>query len=389
VNVLKPALAALLALFLLLPGAAFAAEQDPAPSDDESAEPADEDRSTLDVMIERIAEAAEEAEVPVELVLDATVELELPDGEGGTQTTTLTVSEAIEALAGGTLLDEEENSGWAGTPWTNAGNVMHIAANLSVQVVTVPRTATDPVVVDVHPYSVVESDYTPDTPVVPVPNPLLLAGAVTDLPDVDDPLNLPLLLATHWGGRLKNVQGGDWSVLGAHSAGSHLIGTNLDTAERPEDDEAVFPFYAPVIDEGVLLLPDEAIDFAGFATVVNSSDCSRTRVLNIPFTQNMIAADICLGVGVLLGDGASFFNGEGPVDLRDDLAPLWEPAPEELQPALDAVDEVVAQIPVGEVLEQVLELLGGVDLPGDEEAPQAATPVLTRTPLKGVSRLLR
>jgi hypothetical protein len=378
--------------------------------------------TVADAMVERVRDLAEDAGMDADTVLSQVITTELPDGEGGVAELTAPLRDVLEGLGGRTTLDEgDEGDGGdggaepdaAGAPHLNAGGTLHLAANLSIETFSLVPEADLPPAPDVSPYDVVESDYVPSTPLVPGVNPLFLAAGLAgvSLPDevteavagLDDPI-----LLLHPGGRLTSVQGSDWNVLGAHGAGSYGLGHNVDTGARGADSEEPadgeepagdeepadgeepagdetpagdpWPLWLPLL-TGATAVPDTAVDFAGFAIVVNTSSCSLVRGSSNPSSllYPRIIARVCVGVGAIIGDGVAFFDGTGPIDLRADVLPLWEPAPEELAPAMAALDDAVAQVDelTGTVLELVDVDLDGLTDPdgsGGGEAPSSPDP---------------
>lgn len=345
-----------------------------------AAETSDEGTPTADAVVEEVHEAAREAGMDNgNAILEQEVTLELPDEQGSTEPVTLSIEEAIVRVAGRTIIDSEEHSGYLGLPWGSAGNIMHAYVDVLVSGPTVlPWQAELPEAPDadslLH-YDVVESDYVPNTPIVPVINPLLLAPA-----DTPEELDLPPLLAMHWGGPLKSVQGSGW-LMGFHSAGTTPLGSSVDTQDRSGDEDAQAPFWIPLIEDGELAIEDEAIDFAGFAVVTQDASCERIQIDSPPRLSGLIpgfhiVTDVCASFGLLLGDGVTFFDGEGPFDLREDGALLWEPAPEPVKQVVDAVGDVLGEVPTDEILGDVLGLVGDTDLDdltGDEPADDGET----------------
>lgn len=328
---------------------------------------ADEPQDTADALIAQITEQAEEAGIDPDAVLDQLLTIDLGEDAAPVQAT---VREAIERLSGESVVDEENNTGLAGLPAMQAGGVFHIAANLKIETFAAIQEALLPPAPDVRPYDVRESDYSPNTPVLPVINPLLLSGQ--ELPEglpmgLDDPIVL-----LHPGGRLTSVQGGGWNVLGTHGAGSYGLGHNADTTERETADGDPWPAYLPMVTGDTI--PDTAVDFLGFGIIVNSGSCSLVRLSNNPASSfyTRILARICVGVGAIVGDGAAQWNGEGILDFRTDLAPLWEEASPEVQEAVAEIDGAVEQVPVGDVLDQVLGAIS--ELPGAPEVPEVPAP---------------
>jgi len=318
-------------------------------------------QSTHDALIERIQQKVGSAGLDADRILDEDIAIQLRD-----RTVTVPVREALARLSGASVIDEGANTGVAGTPQLTAGGILHIAANLRLQTFPLTPVSQLPPAPDLRPYDVRESQFSPTTPVVPVINPLVLTGA--DLPEGAPPgLDDPILLL-HPGGRLKSVQGGSWSVLGTHGAGSHGIGHNLDTGARETTDGDPWPVWLPLVTGA--MIPDRSIDFLGFGTVVNSSTCTLVRASSNPASPlfGRVIARICVGVGAIIGDGVAQFNGGGPIDFRNDLMPLWEAAPEELTALLGTVDGAVGSLPLGDLL-GVIGDLPGADLPELPEGP--------------------
>lgn len=334
---------------------------------------------TSDAVLADLEAAAEDAGVPPEAVLDQEVTVELPGEDGQPEPVTLTVEEFVLEVAGRSVISSEDHTGFLGLPHAGAGNLMHVyvdvvAATHSLMLPTNPAVPDMPAEEDLLRYDVAEAGLTPSTPIVPVINPLLLAGGLAPLPETPEEvpsgsiavLDQPLLGA-HWGGKLTSVQGSDYTT-GFHSAGTTALGTSVDTEDVSEDPEAQAPIRLPLIEEGDLAVPDTAIDYLGFATVSQSGECSRLS-LSVYYIGYA-----CVTVGVLLGDGAATFDGEGPLDLRNDLAPLWEPAPAPLDEVIAAVDEAIAQLPVGDVLD----LVGDLPLDDVPEVPTASVTTVLR-----------
>lgn len=254
--------------------------------------------------LSRVEAIASDAGVEVADLLS----IELPLRDGGGRAVPMTVEELVAVLDGRELVDPSY-SGIAGTPEIAAGNLVH--AFVALKIYRAPRSHVPDL--DDYRYSVREASASPDTPFVPVVNPLLAAG---------NPGGLPPVLGFHAGGRLKSVQASGYAT-GFHSAGTTPVGSSVDTAPREPGtgDTVPAPVYTPLVHPGTLTLPDSAIDFVGYAQVATGGSCSK---LNIPFTGDALFT--CAGGGLLAGDGAANFNG-GPVDLRDDVPVLWEPVP--------------------------------------------------------------
>lgn len=288
----------------------------PAAADDQPATIADD-------VVAQVQAIAEETGVPVEDILGQEIPLEgdVPDGS----TTTL---QELLAQLGDSPAGDPSYTGVAGTPQLAAGNVLHAYAE--ARAFLAPRDFV-PDTSDYRKYDVAESAYSPDTPAAPVINPLVAAG---------DPGDLPPLLAVHYGGRLKSVQFAGANLLSVHSAGTTPAGSNVDTAPRePADTDTLpTPVWVPFAHPGTVAMADTTMDYVGFALVTQGGSCSK---VDIPFTQS--AYFVCVGAGLLLGDGVANFDG-GPLDLRAEVPLLWEPAPAEppydALPALPAVPDV-------------------------------------------------
>jgi hypothetical protein len=202
-------------------------------------------------------------------------------------------------------------------------------------------------------YSVVESPLTPNTPLVPVPNPLILSGQPLP-PEVPAGLASPLLL-THMGGRLKSVQERQLVrqsaflanpprlslplfYTGSHTAGTSPLGGNVDTEARQTTESDPWPIWLPYITGGSVA--DTAIDFVGFAIVVNSVTCSHS----ISAISGRVTSRTCTALGLLLGDGASMFE-DSPLDLRQTLAPLFADQPAEVDGVVQLIDDTIGSVP--------------------------------------------
>jgi hypothetical protein len=323
---------ATIAALLVLPGVALAQEADPA------VEPGNE------AIAEEVVAEAEAAKAEADAVLATVLELDL--GEGA-EPVLVTIEEALERLAGGTLLDPNAAEPSA----INAGDVMHIYVDVNVESFPfpgLPASATLPPAPVLTHYDVVESGFVPSTPLVPVPNPLLLTGQ--ELPEGLPPGLASPILFLHAGGRLKNVQGSGWDT-GTHTVGSGPLGPNIDTSPRVTTPDDPWPIWLPVVTGGVI--PDTSLDFTGFAIVIQGQGCSLVQV-PIPFLGLRTFARICIGFGTLIGDGLTFFNGAPPVDIRGTLAPLWGPPPPPLDGVVTTLEEALASIPLGEVLATIL-----------------------------------
>ena len=329
-------LALVLVTLLVLPGWALAQE---AP-----AEPDGNNDEALAQDIQEEVEQFEEVDTSADAYLDTDVTLQFDDPNE--PPVTVTVREALVRIAGRTFVDTENNGGTGGTAETALGNILHIYVDANVEVFPLILPTALPPEPDVSShYDVVESQYTPNTPIVPVPNPLLLAG-VPAPEGAPEGLSSPILFM-HAGGKLKNVRGSGWDSA-THTVGSGPLGMNIDTAPRETTDEDPWPIWLPVVTGGAL--PDTSIDFTGFAQVIEGQGC--TLVTRVIFGVERVLARVCIGIGVLFGDGLSFLSDEPPVDVRS-LPAIWDPAPEPVPTVMAAVDDALSMVDVFGLVDQL------------------------------------
>ena len=329
-------LALVLVALLVLPGWALAQEAPPEP-----------EGNTDEVLAEEIEEevaAIEEVDTSADAVLDADITFQFEDP--AEPPVTVTVREALVRIAGHTFVDTENNGGAGGTPETAIGNILHIYVDANVELFPLTPVSLLPPAPNVsNHYDVVESQYTPNTPIVPVPNPLLLAGVAVP-PEAPAGLSSPILFM-HAGGKLKHVRGSGWDAA-THTVGSGPLGPNIDTAPRETTPEDPWPIWLPIVTGDAL--PDTSIDFTGFAQVIQSQSC--TVLSRVIFGVDRAFARICVGLGILFGDGLSFLSDEPPVDVRS-LPAIWEPAPEPIPTVMAAVDDALSQVDVFGLLDQL------------------------------------
>lgn len=350
-------------------------------------------------LLEEVDEAAADAGVEPEVILDAEIDTEITKPNGEKKQVKVSVGDAIDALAGESVL-VEDGSGILGTPELGIGNLMHFF--LDVEVFTkgvqvyndsyplggtepAPRESTFalPDASNYAHYDVKKSDYVPTTPLLPVINPLALAGGAAPLPP--EAPALPPILALHYGGKLTSVVGSGWGDKapetgvtrinsGSHCGGTALAGVcnNVDTRERETSDANPWPVYLPLLGEGSTTLEDDQIDFAGWGIVTQGASCTDGRVvrythINTTFVKRTIRTTIfvpmCTGFGLLLGDGAAIYE-PAPVSFRA-IPVIWDPAPEPVKQVITAVDEAIGSVPVGDTLGQVLGAGGEIPDPDD------------------------
>lgn len=304
-----------------------------------------EGETLLQALLGEIEVLANENGANASELLKGTLRLRFSDGSDPLE---VTVEEFLVRIAGQSVVDTNSNHGILGTPQANAGNILHVLINATVETWTsangfpfgIARTALPPAPA-VQGYNVAESGLTPSTPVLAVPNPLLLTGTAVP-PELPQTLNEPILVL-HAGGRLKSVQASNYLV-GFHSAGTTVIGSNTDTEARATTEDDPWPIWLPVLTSS-LSRPDSQFDFLGFAIVGQGQSCT-----TVPSSGSRVFARICTLIGTVIGDGASLFDG-GPVDLRETTSAVagWQPAPATPNPLVGLVDDVLGQVEVPEL----------------------------------------
>ena len=174
--------------------------------------------------------------------------------------------------------------------------------------------------------------------------------------------NSTLIAGGH--GRLVNIQGAGFVVdgvkKGLHNGGTGPSnGSNVDTALRQPTvfgDPSIslikdpFPIWLPLV-TATTVLPDSNVDFLGFSAGGISPDnrkCVANKVGGVTpaptpapdgpngEAQVTFPASTCTSSGKFSGLGIALY-GAAPIDFRQDLAPLWTPAPV----ALDAVNNAI------------------------------------------------
>jgi hypothetical protein len=114
------------AALLMAPAVALAEEGDDSVDDRTTDRRGQE---VVDIARDAVEGLSEETGIPAEVLLDMEFEFDLPgDGEDGP--VKVTIEEAVLRVAGRTVVDTNNNSGFAGTPWTSAGNILHVYTNI-------------------------------------------------------------------------------------------------------------------------------------------------------------------------------------------------------------------------------------------------------------------